>query len=391
VSAEELSAYSKYVASFVNKFEEVLYSDKFKDKQTGWSKYIDKKNFIDYLLITEFTKNIDGLRFSTYLHKQHSARGKLRMGPVWDYDIAYGNVYYASCHTTTGFRHNSHDPVHIMKLTWYDRLMQDRSFCVATVKRWRHLRRTALSNNHIFKLLNSLHRLLSEAAKRNFKKWNILGRYVWPEPAPYAKTFADEIKHLKLWIRRRLWWMDGMRCAANTHRLYSKHILREPPPLLQSFTYINEVGKSYRQGDRGAILRTLGEAAAPPHCWTCAHLHQWKDAWSVRGQFVWLLVQFWHKVYAAVRSTLCLLVIGCVFIPLCTRFYRRKNNVISSRRGSGDLSSASWFEGISSAMRLRRASTDGNNPNPWYKGGNGPGSALPFTWHDTSKESRFTV
>jgi len=284
--------FTKYITNFVNDFETVLYSDKYQDPDNGYEQYIDKQSFIDYLLVTEFSQNIDGLRFSTYLHKTPGPDGKLRMGPVWDYDIAYGNVYYASCHKTTGFRHNSHDPVHIMKLTWYDRLMQDRSFCVATVKRWRALRRTFLSNENVNTLIESLNDILKEAAGRNFKKWPILGRYVWPGIAPYAETYREEVDRLKYWLRQRFWWMDGMRCAKPHYRLFSKHVRRPDPPLLQTFTYINEVGKSYRKGDKQAILRTLAEAAAPPHCWTCARTQNS----NFHGQIKWVVLWLWFRV-----------------------------------------------------------------------------------------------
>ena len=54
-----------------------------------------RRHFIDYFIVNEFSKNVDGYRLSTFLHKERdSIGGKLRMGPVWDYDLAWHNADY---------------------------------------------------------------------------------------------------------------------------------------------------------------------------------------------------------------------------------------------------------------------------------------------------------
>jgi hypothetical protein len=392
------AAYMDYIKEFVNEFESVLYSDNFKDPVNGYMKYIDRDSFIDYLLVTEFTQNIDGnpspnrtvahcnphpnpigLRFSTYLHKRPGKFGKLHMGPVWDYDIAFGNVYYASCHKTTGFRHNSHDPVHIMKLTWYDRLMQDRIFCIATVKRWRHLRKTILSNDNTRKLIDGLNSYLNEAAGRNFERWEILGRYVWPGSAPYAQSFGEEIENLKYWLRQRFWWMDGMRCAKKNCHLFSKHVRRPDPPLLQTFTYINEVGKAYRKGDKQAIMRTLAEAAAPPHCWTCQYTR--KSNWH--GLLVWDFEVIWLRLFQPASIFIIALVgLGvCYVIPLCWRAKdrRKKGGGMWNRRTS--LSSPDRDEGGGFSADRRSSLA---NP-VWFPGSRSAASGGAISFEESDK------
>ena len=46
--------------------------------------------------------------------------GKLKMGPLWDFDIAFGNVNYNGCDKPEGFW--------IKPVAWYARLFQDPSF-----------------------------------------------------------------------------------------------------------------------------------------------------------------------------------------------------------------------------------------------------------------------
>jgi hypothetical protein len=50
----------------------------------NYTRYIDLPAWIDYFLLVELTKNPDGYRGSTYMHKD---KGKpMSMGPAWDYN-----------------------------------------------------------------------------------------------------------------------------------------------------------------------------------------------------------------------------------------------------------------------------------------------------------------
>jgi hypothetical protein len=54
----------------------------FTDPVNGYTRYIDVDSFIDFFIVNEVSKNVDGYRISTYLHKQRdSDGGKLFMGP----------------------------------------------------------------------------------------------------------------------------------------------------------------------------------------------------------------------------------------------------------------------------------------------------------------------
>lgn len=55
-----------------------------------YQKYIDVDSWIDYIIIQEITKNIDGnFKTSCYLYKQ-SQDDRLYMTAIWDFDIAFG-------------------------------------------------------------------------------------------------------------------------------------------------------------------------------------------------------------------------------------------------------------------------------------------------------------
>jgi hypothetical protein len=81
-----------WIKNYVTNVENLLYNENF-DALTGYAQYVDIPSFVDWYLINEITKNNDAIMFSScYMHI--APNGKLKMGPLWDYDIALGNVNY---------------------------------------------------------------------------------------------------------------------------------------------------------------------------------------------------------------------------------------------------------------------------------------------------------
>ena len=50
----------EYIASYVNAVEGILYSENFTDPVAGYQAYIDVNSFIDYFIISEISRNVDG-------------------------------------------------------------------------------------------------------------------------------------------------------------------------------------------------------------------------------------------------------------------------------------------------------------------------------------------
>ena len=86
-----------YIKSYIDSFETALKSTAYQDPQTGVRKFADLSSFIDYFLINELSHNVDGYRLSTFFYKdKKSLGGKLTIGPVWDYDLAFRNADYCN-------------------------------------------------------------------------------------------------------------------------------------------------------------------------------------------------------------------------------------------------------------------------------------------------------
>jgi subtilisin-like proprotein convertase family protein len=201
----------EYIQGYMNAFETALAGPQFADTATGFRKYAVEETFVDYFLVNEFSKNVDGYRLSTFLHKERDSRGgKFRMGPVWDYDLAWHNADYCEGGNPQGWAYQfpcSYDYWQVP--FWWARLLQDTLYANNVRCRWEEIRGTFLSNQAVENWIDSLALVLDEAQQRNFQCWPILGIYVWPNPYPYPTTYQDELAALKYWITQRFDWLDA--------------------------------------------------------------------------------------------------------------------------------------------------------------------------------------
>ena len=189
-----------YIHNYINSFEERLYSNHFKDSIIGYKPFIDVNSFVDYFFINELSRNIDAYNLSSFMFKdKDSKNGKLSFGPVWDYNIAFGNANYNNGYSVIGLNAPSH--------IWYQRLLQDTTFTNTLNERWVQFRNSQLSNDNIINIIDSLVFLLNEPQKRNFEKWDIISTPIWPN-YNIGASYEDEISFLKSWIIARLNWLD---------------------------------------------------------------------------------------------------------------------------------------------------------------------------------------
>ena len=200
-----------HISSIINQFETVLASDNFDNADTGYQSLIDIDSFIDFFIINEITKNIDGYRLSTYINVDIDQ--KIKMGPIWDFNLAFGNADYCDAANTQGWLYNFNSicPGDIWQVPfWWRRLMESVYFKQRLKDKWQLYRSTKLSNVTIDSQIDSYIEYLNsnKAISQNFYKWPILGQYVWPNYFIGA-THDSEIDFLKGWISQRLNWMDG--------------------------------------------------------------------------------------------------------------------------------------------------------------------------------------
>jgi hypothetical protein len=202
-----------YIKTYVNNWETALKGVNFANPQIGFRAFSDELSFIDYMLINELSKNVDGYRISTFLHKKRlSEGGKIHAGPLWDFNLGWGNANYCEGGQTFGWEINFNSVCQgngsLMNPFWLNRMIQDPVFANNLKCRWVDLRTSILSDEKLTNYIDSLGSILAVPAERNYDRWPILGVYVWPNNY-VGNTFQEELTYMKNWILARTAWMDA--------------------------------------------------------------------------------------------------------------------------------------------------------------------------------------
>lgn len=196
-----------YVKDFFNNAESVLYSDIFKNQEEGYRKYIDVESFIDYYIVQELSKNVDGnMRGSCYLALRRN--GKIEQPLVWDFDLAFGNADYitweqgATSYDWDGWYIKTCSP-------WFDRFFEDPVFVAELKKRWNELK------PQLDKLPNFIKEqalILNDAQSRNFSSkesggagWDI-NQVEW-NTNRIRGSYDAEVNYLVSFVEKRIGWL----------------------------------------------------------------------------------------------------------------------------------------------------------------------------------------
>lgn len=204
----------QYIAAFVDSLEDGLYGENFDDPILGYRPYLDVPSFIDYFLVNELSRNNDGFKKSVYFNKDRNDNGgKLKMGPVWDFDWAWKDLATCSIFENndgSGWAHLINDcPTDNYSTGWYIRLLQDTTFANELRCRYESYRSTILDTAYLFSYIEDIRSLVQNAQARHFQKWPILGLDGFaPELGEIATTYNEELDKLKDWISRRIDWLD---------------------------------------------------------------------------------------------------------------------------------------------------------------------------------------
>ncbi len=179
----------------INDFETFLKSPKIYrlDSIRNW---IDVDDFIRYYWIQEFSKNLDGaFRRSVYLTWETG--DVIKMGPVWDFDIAYGLSSDGKV---------SPENWYVKKYGWYRYLHKNAAYNDALKKYW-------IDNHQLFEDVidsaESQAKRLSKAMKNEYKRWPVLQNDTdWPFIEAYD-SYEESVDSLKAWIHKRIRWIDA--------------------------------------------------------------------------------------------------------------------------------------------------------------------------------------
>lgn len=193
-----------HVEAIIKNAETILYGTNFTESENGWRKYIDEDSVIDWYLANEFSKNNDATFYSSVYLYYDPTDEKLHLGPNWDFDIAFGNINYNGCDEAAGFW--------IKGSAWITRMFQDPAFVEKVKFRWNE-KKADLQNAITLSIgtIQNLANQISISADYNFKRWEILGGYVWPNADGYDKrtTYQSEVDYMINWCNERFSWLNA--------------------------------------------------------------------------------------------------------------------------------------------------------------------------------------
>lgn len=204
--ADKLPAVQRdYIRGYVQDFENALFAD----RDASWATrryldYIDLPSWVDFHLLNVFTGNVDGLERSAFFTKDRD--GKIKAGPVWDYDRALSSTDPRS----PAWNEWSGAPgtVDFWNSGWWELLTRDPDFMQAWIDRWQSLRTTAFANARLTELASSLAaEVPAEAAARDAARWP-------DNVSRFGGSFLGEVEYLKNYLLLRAFWIDQQFTAA---------------------------------------------------------------------------------------------------------------------------------------------------------------------------------
>ncbi len=196
-----------YIQSYMDTVEMSILGD----AGLAYEDYLDLSSFVDYFLLNELSHNPDAYRLSTFIYKDKG--GKLVAGPVWDYNIAWGNDSdsYRSSYDTWIYRYNDYLSGDLWLVPfWWEVLVEDDAFRSLVKARWEDLRANDWSDSTLENMINQYYDELvkAEVVDRNYDRWRVLGVQL-PFNGFVGQTYDEEIDFLKSWITKRTAWMDS--------------------------------------------------------------------------------------------------------------------------------------------------------------------------------------
>ncbi len=225
---ELTGAQQTWLTNYLSDLDTVMNGPNFADPVNGYAKYIDVDSWVDYWISVEFTKNVDGFWLSNFMHKDRG--GKIEEGPVWDYNLAFGQADYSDGASASGWSSAFLGVSGSFgeQYGYYKRLMQDPAFVLKITDRWQQLRKTILNTNNMWADIDNYVGLLTDhngnypvgstptqtsnnPVVRNFKRWTgVLG--TWNTTNSFFDAqgrWIEDVNLMKQWLSARAEWMDA--------------------------------------------------------------------------------------------------------------------------------------------------------------------------------------
>ncbi len=189
-------------------YEYMCRADKAITTLSDYDTYIDVGSFIDWFLLHELTYNLDScFHRSCFLTKNRGE--KLKMGPVWDFDLAFGNMYMDNPEYDDFATLGSSNSASYIGVNWFNYLLSDNTFREKARVRWKEVR-DALVKAGLDETELQWDRI-GDSAKLNFRVWDTLGIANGYQPLSMGalNTYPEQAQYVKRFIKSRAEWLDN--------------------------------------------------------------------------------------------------------------------------------------------------------------------------------------
>ena len=194
-----------YIADLMQEFQDAVSTEDGIHPQTGkhYSDYIDMESFVRKYLVEEISKNYDGGVTSSFFYKpQDTVSDKIFAGPVWDFDVAFGNCNLDEI---------ASNPVGITRLSdhvygteVFARLYEKEDFYSDMVMLYEQKALPYLQTL----LAGGIDRMVAESrqsAELDSIRWeNLENRY------QYYKDYDNDVRYLKYFIQERVSFLNSV-------------------------------------------------------------------------------------------------------------------------------------------------------------------------------------
>lgn len=190
----------KYVYNYVKAAEDAIVSGE------GWQDYLDVDSWVDWFIINELCNNTESsFHRSFFMYKP--ADGKLTAGPIWDYDMSFGNFVCDLWAYNKGWVTVDSTYEYVYQ-NWMYFLLRDEEFVSRVKERWAEVGETLYQT--ALESLDANAETIREAQKNNFELWDeVHGHKVGLSRASRLnKTWEEQIEYIRKFLETRYTWMD---------------------------------------------------------------------------------------------------------------------------------------------------------------------------------------
>jgi hypothetical protein len=183
-----------FVIDAVNELDSLLYNNGLPAPDPAYRALIDRDSFVKFLLINEIVGNKEiGIPKSVYMYKntKSGADGKIRLGPLWDFDSGFSyegeglNVYF----TNSSYLINHHP--------FFKRLFDDSEFTGRYKDLWNLYYGSGILTDTLL-FIDQTAAELDRSQTANFTVWKWLNK----------PNYGNEVLKMKRWLQDRLPYLN---------------------------------------------------------------------------------------------------------------------------------------------------------------------------------------